>query len=147
MEVFGRGLLFVKECSIRIRPKSYSPETRYTQPFTVVQIRKVPDLWLRGRKGYCYKGHGWENKTSSLRNPGNFNLHPHPTPRLPRTWSGGPAVSTSKKKTSKTASSLLVPYEMMKGGNQPLQMQAMPSLRRRCVVTVHLYPTNNLITP
>lgn len=24
VEVFGRGLLFVKECSVRMRPKSYS---------------------------------------------------------------------------------------------------------------------------
>lgn len=68
-------------------------------------------------------------------------------PRLPRTWNGGPGVSTSKKKTSKTASSLSAPCEMMKGGSRPPQMPATPSWRRRCVVATSLHPSTQTCHP
>lgn len=71
------------------------------------------------------------------------NLTPTLAPRLPRTWNAGPAASTSKKKTSKTASSPSAPCETMKGESPPPQMPATPSWRRRCVVATHPHPPNS----
>lgn len=89
-------------------------------------------LRLQGRKGRAAaRAEVGVGDPSSRRIP--KNLTPTLAPRLPRTWNAGPAASTSKKKTSKTASSPSVPYETMKGGSRPPQMLATPSSRRRCV--------------
>lgn len=94
--------------------------------------RSHPLLETAGQKGQWVESvglHSWKVPES---------LTPTLAPRLPRTWNAGPAASTSKKKTSKTVSSPSAPLEMMKGGSQPPQMLAMPSLRRRCVVATPL---------
>ena len=89
-------------------------------------------LRLQGRKGQAAaRAEVGVGDPSSWRIP--KSLTPTLAPRSPRTWNAGPAASTSKKKTSKTASSPSVPYETMKDGSRPLQMPATPSSRRRCV--------------